>query len=232
MMTSTTNGRRLAPPASPLWYGLYPGMVTLWVADSAGAANRQLMRLGLLAAMNRPAWHIPFSLGRRLRVAGLDPFAKEVPCEPWTADGPAWRLDLEGQRWPGTYWLLCCKGMDLADRAQARALLDWVHAMRIDLVIVEPMEPFFGPRAVAAASPGAYKIASLRSLARRSGASVLAVPNIDPAAARGSALWKGADVCVFAEFMKPRPAEVWGNVTDFCRLTMAKRPDGLAVFGP
>ena len=158
----------------PLWYGIYPGRVTLFNGQTGAGKSSLLYSLAVHAARNEPLYGIPFGVGRPLRVLFLDP---ENAGDFESNDGGLTRtkLDRIGGGYPANLCFHNGRGVDLLKQTHLDALTAFVTAEAFDIVIADPIANLFNIEDENSNAEAARQMRGLTDLSRNTGAAVVAV---------------------------------------------------------
>lgn len=162
-----------AKAPDPLWYGMYPGRVTLLIGESGAGKSSLLFNIAVHAALNEPLWDFHFP--RPLRVLYIDPenagnYREEAQ------DGGLCRVKLDRieKGLPKNLTYHDGRGVDLSNPAHLAALQELIVTHRYDLVILDPIANLFNTEDENSNAEAARHGKALTALSRETGACIVA----------------------------------------------------------
>lgn len=230
-----------AKPAEPLWFGLYPGMVTLLIGATGAGKSSLLYNLAVHAAFGVELWGHAFRAGSPLRVLYIDPEnAGNYAGDDVTGGLCAVKLERIGMGRPRNLVFHSGSDVNLSSPAHIAALERHVREGHFDVVVLEPIVDLFRTKDENDNAEAAAQMKALKSLSRATGAVILVVhhtgkENPGDAFGRGaSARLASADVGML---FRARGGEEHDDTytgeandrTDVVRLQIVK--DRVGVFG-
>jgi hypothetical protein len=231
---------------TPLWFGVYPAAVTLFVGETGAGKSSMLYNLAIHAARNAELFGIGFGLGRPVRVMVVDPEnAGSYRATPVSGGLCAARLERINAGRPCDLWFHDGQNVNLSLAAHLVALEELVRAKQFDLVILDTISVLFRTDDENDNTEAVRQMNSLRDLARSTAAAIVAVHHTGKAAANatGMAAHYGrgasarlalADVGMILRARAPSDDDdTYGRCarprTDVCQLHIAK--DRCGAFG-
>jgi RecA-family ATPase len=162
-----------AKAPDPLWYGMYPGRVTLLIGESGAGKSSLLFNVAVYAARGETLWGFGFS--RPLRVLYVDPENAGNYREA-AQDGGLCRLKLDriDKGLPDTLTFHDGRGVDLSKPTHLAALQELVCAQRYDLVVLDPIANLFNTEDENSNAEAARHGKALTALSRETGACIVA----------------------------------------------------------
>lgn len=163
------------PPSnapSPLWYGMYPGRVTLLIGETGAGKSSLLLNIAVRAALGQGLYG--FGIPGPVRVLYIDPensgsYRDEEP------DGGLCGMKLEriGKEKPDNLTFHDGRGVDLSNASHMAALREIICEHGYRLVILDPIANLFNTDDENSNSEAARQGKALTALSRETGACIV-----------------------------------------------------------
>ncbi len=161
-------------PLKPLWFGIYPGKVTLFIGETGAGKSSLFYNIAIHAAKNEPLWECEFGLGTGIKVLYIDP---ENAGNYREGDGGLCAVKIRhiGRGKPENFASCDANGLNLSKATHMNWLRNYVSENGVQLVVMDPITNLFDTKDENDNSEAARQMKSITQLSRDTGAAVVIV---------------------------------------------------------
>lgn len=157
-----------------LWFGIYPGALTLLCGESGKGKSSALYNICIHAARNEPLWGIPFGMGRPLKILYVDP-ENSGDFDLKRAGLCRKKIHRIGQGQPELLEIHDGSEINLTHATALEDLQDVLMEEKFDALVLDPIVNLFGTKDENDNAEAAIQFSALRRIIKKTNVAMVAV---------------------------------------------------------
>jgi RecA-family ATPase len=161
-------------PVARLWFGIYPGALTLLCGESGRGKSSILYNICIHGARNEPLWNVPFGINRPAKILYVDP-ENSGDFDLKRAGLCRKKIERIGQGKPELLEIHDGNGVVLNNATALADLEEVLIEEKFDALVLDPIINLFGTKDENDNAEAAIQFNALRRLTKKTGVALVAV---------------------------------------------------------